>query len=68
MKMNGKKKMNGMSMTAIGPMIKTGMMPIGAKKSCTTRMSMVCSREKEKERKKGKDDEGKGKQGDGKGK
>ena len=48
---SGKKKMNGMSMTAIGPMIKTGMMPIGAQMNFTTRMSMVCSRGKEKERK-----------------
>ena len=51
MKMNGKKKMNGMSMTAIGPMIKTGMMLNGAQMNYTTRMSMVCSRGKEKERK-----------------
>ena len=51
MKMNGKKKMNGMSMKVFGQKIKTGMMPSGAQMNCTTRMSMVCSREKEKERK-----------------
>ena len=51
MKMNGKKKMNGTSMKVFGQKIKTGMMPIGAQMNCTTRMSMVCSREKEKERK-----------------
>ena len=53
MMMNGKKKKkkNGMIMTAIGPKNKIGTMPIGAQKNCTTRMSMVCSREKEKVRK-----------------
>ena len=60
MKMNGKKKKkkkkkekkkNGMIMAAIGPKNKNGAMPIGAQKNCTTRMSMVCSREKEKARK-----------------
>ena len=52
MKKIGKKKKTGMiPMTAIGPMIKTGMMAIGPQKNCTTRMSMVISRRKEKERK-----------------
>ena len=51
MKMNGKKKKNRMTMTAIGPKNKNGTMSIGAQKNCTTRMSMVCSREKEKVRK-----------------
>ena len=51
MMMNGKMKMNGMIMKVFGQKNRTGMMPIGAQKNCTTRMSMVCSREKEKERK-----------------
>ena len=51
MKKIGKKKKNGMNMTAIGPKNKIGTMPIGAQKNCTTRMSTVCSREKEKARK-----------------
>ena len=36
---------------AVGPMIKTGIMPFGAQMNYTTRMSMVCSGGKEKERK-----------------
>ena len=52
-----KKKKNGMThgMKAIGPTTKTGMMAIGPKKNCTTRMSMVISRRKAKERKAGKE-------------
>ena len=49
MKMNGNKKKNGMIMTAIGPKNKNGTMPIGAQKNCTTRMSMVCSRERKRQ-------------------
>ena len=51
MKKTGKKKKNGMiPVKAIGPTIKTGMMPSG-QKICATRMSMVTSRRKEKARK-----------------
>ena len=50
-KMNGIKEMSGMTlMTAIGPMIKTGMKAIGPMKICATLMSMDISREKEKEK------------------
>ena len=49
----GKNEKNGMNpMTAIGPMIKTGMKAIGPMMICPTWMSMDTSRRKEKEKEK----------------
>ena len=53
MMMNGKKKMNGMIMTAFGPKNKNGTMPIGAQTNCTTPEKRKRKERKERQERKG---------------